>query len=470
MSRYTIEHIKQAFENEGYSLISNVYLDDRYQKLEYVCPNGHTHSVSWHHWHLNNNRCPYCAKVAKPTIDFIKQEFEKEAYVLLTKEYKNNRQNLNYTCPNGHKYYIKWHNWQSGRRCPCFSGRPPLTIEFIRSEFLKEGCTLLSTVYSNAHTKLKYRCINGHTSYMTWSNFKKGHRCMTCFNQRMISDSENSLFHFLNNYLSVVQCDRFLIHPYELDIVIPSKKIAIEYCGLYWHSELMGKGRKYHIDKLNKCLNIGYRLITIFDDEWFNKRKVTESRLLNILGLNKLKSIHARKCLIKVISAQDAMCFCNENHLQGYTGSCIKVGAFYNDELISIMTFSRPSIAKGYHLDNPLLWELSRFCSKIGYRIVGVASKLLTYFKRNYEWDEIFSYADRRWSDGNVYEKMGFKFDHFTQPNYWYTKGINRIHRFNLRKKYDDPKDVTEWELRKAEGWNRIWDCGNLKYIVKNNN
>ena len=97
-------------------------------------------------------------------------------------------------------------------------------------------------------------------------------------------------------------------------------------------------------------------------------------------------------------------------------------------------------------------------------RIVGIASKLLKYFERNYIWTRIFSYADRRWSDGNVYYKLGFKFTGKIKPNYWYIKNNKRKHRFSLRKLKGDPKDITEWELRKSQGWNRIWDCGNLRF------
>ena len=182
MLRYTINDIKKSFESDGYILITDIYLNDRFQKLDYICPNGHQHSISWHHWNISKNRCPYCAGVVSPTIEFIRSEFEKEGYKFLTNEYKNNKQNLEYVCPNGHKYYVRWANWQSGRRCPCFAGRPPLTIDFIRTQFKKEGYDLLSDRYISAHVKLKYKCNNGHVSYITWSNFKNGYRCSVCAN------------------------------------------------------------------------------------------------------------------------------------------------------------------------------------------------------------------------------------------------------------------------------------------------
>jgi len=157
----------------------------------------------------------------------------------------------------------------------------------------------------------------------------------------------------------------------------------------------------------------------------------------------------------------------NVYHLQGEDKSVIKLGAFYNEELISVMTFSHGSISRK-KLNFEDLWELSRFCSNSNYHIPGIASKLLTYFKRNFQWYKIFSYADRRWSQGELYYKLGFKLDSVTKPNYSYVKNNTRIHRFSLRKKYNEPKDIPEWVLRQKEGYYRIWDCGHYKFKLTN--
>jgi hypothetical protein len=220
---------------------------------------------------------------------------------------------------------------------------------------------------------------------------------------------------------------------------------------------------------LEDCKKVGFNLITIFEDEWVYKKDIVKSRLKNILGIDKdVVKIHARKCIIKEISITEASMFCEENHIQGYTGSSIKIGAFYGNELVSVMTFAKPSLSKGYSNYSAGVFELSRFCSKLNYNVVGIASKLLKYFRNNYSWSLMFSYADRRWSNGNLYNKIGFEFDSITKQNYWYFRGgdTKRSHRFVLRKKHDEPKDITEWEIRKSQGWNRIWDCGNLKYVI----
>jgi len=212
---------------------------------------------------------------------------------------------------------------------------------------------------------------------------------------------------------------------------------------------------------------VGYRLIHIFEDEWILKKDIVKSRLKHILGKTEdLTHIGARECIIKEISSKEKDEFLEQFHIQGKDVSKVKLGAFYKHQLVAVMTFSHGSLAKGVKHQNPLVWELNRFCSHSDFIISGIASKLLEYFKRNYTWHKIFSYADRRWSDGNLYEKLGFQLDHVTQPNYWYVGDFERIHRFNLRKRPEEPKDIPEHILRLQEGYIRVWDCGNLKFVL----
>lgn len=179
----TIEFIRAEFAKEDYTLLTEVYEGSK-QKLEYICPRKNRHSITWSHWNCSGNRCPCCSNVKKPTIEFIKSEFAKEDYILLTKVYENNRQKLEYICPRGHEYYVTWGNWQQKRRCPCFAGRSPITIDFVRNEFKKRGYTLLSTEYLNAHSKLKYRCPLEHVDSMSWDNFSHNQDCPICAKEK----------------------------------------------------------------------------------------------------------------------------------------------------------------------------------------------------------------------------------------------------------------------------------------------
>jgi len=252
----------------------------------------------------------------------------------------------------------------------------------------------------------------------------------------------------------------------EIDIFIPSLKVAIEFNGLFYHNSNM-VGKDYHLNKTLECNTLGYKLIHIFEDEWLFKKDIVKSRLKYILGISNNKKIYARQCLIKEISSKEKDIFLEKYHLQNKDISKIRLGAFYNNELVSVMTFSYGNISKGSKKENGV-WELNRFCSNYNYHIPGIASKLLTYFKRNYKWNKIYSYADRRWSDGKLYYKLGFKLEKIIEPNYWYIKDNKRIHRFNLRKKSSEPHEISEWILRYNEGYRMIWDCGNFKFITTN--
>ena len=131
------------------------------------------------------------------------------------------------------------------------------------------------------------------------------------------------------------------------------------------------------------------------------------------------------------------------------------------------MTFGKPRFDKKHE------WELLRFCNKLGYHIPGSASRLLKYFERNFKPVSLVSYADRRWSQGKVYEKLGFTFSHKSDPNYWYFKNndVSRIfsrvnfqkHKLKTKIKVFDIM-LSEYENMKANGYNRIFDCGNLVY------
>jgi hypothetical protein len=180
--KLTIEFIREQFEKEGYTLLSTVYKNNR-QKLDYICPRGHRHSISWTGW-KQNQRCPCFSGLMRPTIEFIRAEFKKEGYELLSTIYEDNHSKLDYICSRRHKHSVCWAAWNSSEkvRCPYCAGNARLTIEFIRSEFEKEGYTLLTTVYKNNKQKLEYVCSSSekHKHSIRWDNWKSGGRCPEC--------------------------------------------------------------------------------------------------------------------------------------------------------------------------------------------------------------------------------------------------------------------------------------------------
>jgi Pyruvate/2-oxoacid:ferredoxin oxidoreductase delta subunit len=275
---------------------------------------------------------------------------------------------------------------------------------------------------------------------------------------------------------NIIINDRKVLSGKELDIYLPDNNLAIEMNGLKHHTELFGgKISTYHIEKTKGCQNKNIRLIHIFDDEWNNKKNICISKLLSILKVNKNQSIYARKCVIKEINSEIKNTFLNKNHIQGEDKSNIKLGMFHEDTLVSVMTFSNSfNMTNAVSINNQ--WNLSRFASDISLNVIGGAGKLLSYFIKNYKPKSIISFADMRWSEmnDNLYTKLGFNLVNIGNPNYSYYNvklyGNVRIHKFSwgkksILKKYPEmDSNKTEWELMQELGFDRVWDCGLLKY------
>lgn len=252
----------------------------------------------------------------------------------------------------------------------------------------------------------------------------------------------------------------------ELDLFLESQKLAIEVNGIYWHSELVlvnnGHSKLKDYLKYQECEKQGIRLITIYDVEWIEKRKIVQSRLAGFLGVN--QRIHARKCELKEIDSKTANNFLRENHLQGSGRSNVRVGLYHDQILVSVMTFSKENLSR-----KTQDWEINRFAHALGLNVLGAASKMFQYFVTKYAASRVISYSDNRWGSGQVYEKLGMKKSHQTPPNYWYFKpNDTRLHhRFSLRKTHLDHALLTEWQNRQTQGFNRIWDLGNTKWIYE---
>ena len=287
-----------------------------------------------------------------------------------------------------------------------------------------------------------------------------------------ISIMESELQDYIKSFLQENECifnNRKLVKGFEIDIYIPNYKLAIEFNGIYWHSELNGKNRLYHLYKTEECEKQGIQLIHIFEDEWNYKKDIIKSKIKNLLNKNIIK-IYARKCIIKEVPNNIKNEFLNNNHIQGEDKSKFKFGLYYNDELVSLMTFGNLRKITG-HNSKDGHYELIRYVTKFNMNIIGGFSKLLSFFIKNYNPKYILSYADRRWSMGKLYEKNGFKFISNTPPNYWYMKHHNyREHRYKYRKSELNKLlpifniNISEWENMKLNNYDRIWDCGSKKY------
>lgn len=277
--------------------------------------------------------------------------------------------------------------------------------------------------------------------------------------KNFISTGEREVFDFLiGQDITVIQSDRSVIGK-ELDIHMPDHKLAIEFNGLYWHSE-EHKPKDIHIEKTNLCEEKGIELFHIWEDDWNSKRSIVMSMILHKLNKSPFK-IGARKCTIKKVSGSDARKFLEENHLQGYSSSSKNLGLYYNEDLVSLMTFNKPRFNKSID------WELVRFANKINTSVVGAFSKLFRSFVSENE-GSIVTYADRCYSQGNVYESNGFKLYKINPPSYWYvvdngSKKVSRTH-FIKSKLKDFDQSMSEKEIVDLIGIKKIWNSGTKTY------
>jgi hypothetical protein len=255
---------------------------------------------------------------------------------------------------------------------------------------------------------------------------------------------------------------------YEIDVYIPEHKLGIEHNGIFYHSDKF-KTNDYHLKKTKKCAEVGIDLIHIFEDEWINKKGIVKSLIKNKLNLINNK-LYARKCKIKEIDNKLYKQFLDDNHIQGYATAKIKIGLFYEDELVSVISFGKQRLVMGYKNNKDNEYELIRFCNKLNTVVIGGFSKLLKYFIKTYKPNYIVTYANRRFYKGNIYLNNGFTFIGETKPNYFYSHKhtYKRYYRFNFRKDklikegYDPNK--TEKEIMSERGYMKIYDCGQLKF------
>lgn len=320
----------------------------------------------------------------------------------------------------------------------------------------------------------KYKCTKcGNVFKYSGSGHSNDYRlrCYVCYPLFQSKDEADLLMFLKSIYTGEIITNTRNIINGELDFLIPSSKIAIEYNGIFWHSENNGYRNisyDYHLKKTNECMQKDITLFHIFQNEWLDhtKKEIWKSILKSKLNLN--ITIYARKCIIKELTFKECEVFLENNHLQGKDRSSIRYGLFHNNILVAVLSLSKARFNKKYQ------WEITRYCNILHHNVVGGFSKLLAHFRKNHS-GSIITYADKRYSSGNLYRKFGFRELKDSKPNYWYFKErtITILSRLQFQKhKLADKlpnfnESKTEWENMKEHGYNRIWDCGNKVFCLE---
>jgi hypothetical protein len=252
----------------------------------------------------------------------------------------------------------------------------------------------------------------------------------------------------------------------EVDLYLPDYGLGIEFNGLYWHSELH-RDSGYHVNKKLALAKFGVDLIHIYEDDWLERRDVVLSIISNRVGRS--HRIHARRCTVRSLSPSESRAFLEENHIQGdLNGVSVRLGLFFEGELVSCMTFCKMRRVTGNKSSAPGSYELARFCNKKYHSVVGGASKLFSHFVKGSRPDEVVSYASFDRSNGGLYESLGFVLERRSPPNYWYVVGRSRVSRYEFRKdrlvSMGADTSASERDIMASARIYRVFDSGSLVY------
>jgi len=318
-------------------------------------------------------------------------------------------------------------------------------------------------IFKNSLLKLPTCEYDKCNEFVSFSNTAK-HYNLYCDKHSTcsISSLEKEIVEFIHFVYKKEIIENYRKLGKELDIFLPDINLGIEFNGLYWHSDKF-KDKNYHYDKWKYYNEKGIKIITIWEDDWNLKQNLVKSILLNQLSLNENK-IYARKTIIKEVDYKDSKYFLEKNHIQGNCQASIRLGLYYNNELVSLMTFGKRNIGK------KLQFELLRFCNKQNTGVVGGASKLFKHFNNQFKPTKVISYANLDISNGKLYDILRFENKGHTGLNYWWVKdkrySRNKFMKHKLVAEGANPKK-TEDEIMSERGYNKIYGSGNIKYTYE---
>jgi predicted Zn-ribbon and HTH transcriptional regulator len=321
--------------------------------------------------------------------------------------------------------------------------------------------------YKGHRVAMPYECKQCGSRFESAFEDGKLPRCPTCYPVRASSSAEEQeLALFIKSILPsdtvILRGDTKALAGKELDIYIPSKKVAVEYNGNYWHSEISGQRNKhYHLNKSIACEEAGIRLLHIFSDEWIEKSTIVKSVIKAALGVFD-NTIGARKLRVEYVPTLAT--FYDDNHIQGRANSSVNIALKdpVTAQVLAGLSFKKPRFSKDAD------WEITRFAVKCGYSIPGAFGRLLKRFRADHS-GSIVTYSERRLFTGNVYKNAGFQVCEASPPAYCYTKDYqHRENRMRYQKHLipDAQQELSEWENMQLRGYDRIWDCGCWKFLL----
>lgn len=463
---------KQIHENKY------IYKESKYinlcTKLKIICPD---HGEFWQlpANHLKGYGCPSCANRIQDLNSFIHKAttIHGNCYDYSNVEFSSVISPVKIICKeHGEFWQTPANHCNKESKCPKCSGIFVTDTESFLSkarDIHGDRYDYSSSVYVRHDVALKIICKEHGEFWQTPNTHLTAGviGCQVC--SKRYPSWEDELSVILDNWnIEYKQHQRGILQgKQELDFLLPEYNLAIEMCGLYWHSHEIKKDSKYHLSKWIAANNAGISLITIFEDEWIHSKESVLRAIKHKIMLSE-KGVFARKCIIKYISTVTAKTFLDEYHLQKSINGT-HIGAFYNDILIAVMTFGNPTRQQTKGI------ELKRFVTN-GKSHSGLASKMFSFYIKTNNPELIVSFSDNRWFDGKIYQTLGFSCDGILPPDYYYVRNTNRYHKSRFRKsaiqkKFPEIYDpsLTESQMMAKTPYNKIYDCGKIRWIWKQN-
>jgi very-short-patch-repair endonuclease len=335
--------------------------------------------------------------------------------------------------------------------------------------------------YKNSNTPVTVRCTQHNLSFSAPPRglMAGENPCPRC--NHMKSSAEDQVARFLSTLTTVVQRDRTIIGPKELDIYMPEHKLAVEYCGMYWHShgdkDDERKNKLKHAEKHRLCTEQGIRLITLYESEWLERPATIRRLLRNAVGKTRGK-LMARKCSVGRPSPQEARAFYEKYHPQGGNGHGEHFGLYHKGKLVACMRFNYGANDRGAGA-KVRQWTLSRYATRLS--VAGAASRLFKAFVAEYSPAQVKSFSDNRFFGGQMYEQLGFVLEEEVAPDYqvWSSRiGLRpkphyqrrvlqkRLEEHGSSEVFDaDTDQRTEAEITYLMGARRIYDCGKKRWV-----
>lgn len=391
-------------------------------------------------------------------------------------------------CPSHGPFWQSPTNHLSGKGCPvCGSEATGDASRKTTDQFLCDARAVWGdtydysqATYTGSHTKLTIGCrIHGPFEQTPTNHLTKKSGCPSC--NHMKSAPEDQVARFLSTFTTVVQRDRKIIGPKELDIFLPEHNLAIEYCGMYWHSHGDAaderKNKRRHAEKHRLCAEQGIRLITLFETEWAERQQTVKRLLRNAIGKTKGR-LMARKCVVGKPTQAEARAFYEQYHPQGGNGHGDHFGLYHNGKLVACMRFNYGGNDRG-HGAKGRQWTLGRYATRIS--VAGAASRLFKAFVKEHSPSEVKSFSDNRLFGGSMYKQLGFSLEQEVAPDYqvWSQKtGLKpkphyqrralqkRLEEHGVEDAFDPATDTrTEAVITYLMGARRIYDCGKKRWV-----